>query len=74
MVSKMGLLGSQAVLEKKVSFKIMSNFLAPFLKLCMGEKIIFIYFLHCKKLLNYKIFLSDPTATNQDANFLKTSL
>ena len=41
---KMGLLGSQAVLEKKVQFWIMSNFLAPFFQLFMGKKIFFKFF------------------------------
>ena len=42
---KMGLLGSQAVLEKKVQFWIMSNFLAPFFQLFMGKNLFFyIYF------------------------------
>ena len=34
---KIGLLGSQAVLEKKVQFWIMSNFLAPFFQLFIGN-------------------------------------
>ena len=38
---KMGLLGSQAVLEKKVQFWIMSNFLAPFFQLFMGKNLFF---------------------------------
>ena len=38
---KMGLLGSQAVLEKKVQFWIMSNFLAPFFQLFMGKNLSF---------------------------------
>ena len=56
---KMGLLGSQAVLEKKVQFWIMSNFLALFFQIFM-DKIFFLnFFLHCsvrtKKLLNKKV-------------------
>jgi hypothetical protein len=38
---KMGLLGSQAVIEKKVQFWIMSNFLAPFFQLFMGKNLFF---------------------------------
>jgi hypothetical protein len=38
---KMGLLGSQAVLEKNVQFWIMSNFLAPFFQLFMGKILFF---------------------------------
>jgi hypothetical protein len=38
---KMGLLGSQAVLEKKVQFWIMSNFLALFFQLFMGKNLFF---------------------------------
>ena len=37
----MGLLGSQAVLEKNVQFWIMSNFLAPFFQLLMGKNLFF---------------------------------
>ena len=55
----MGLLGSQAVLEKKVQFRIMSNFLAQFFQLFMGKKKKKKFFLHCsvrtKKLLNKKV-------------------
>ena len=43
---KMGLLGSQAVLEKKVQFWIMSNFLAPFFQLFMGKKLFFKLFFY----------------------------
>ena len=38
---KIGLLGSQAVLEKKVQFLIMSNFLALFFQLFMGKNLFF---------------------------------
>ena len=43
---KMGLLGSQAVLEKKVQFWIMSNFLAPFFQLFMGKNLFFFNFFY----------------------------
>ena len=42
---KMGLLGSQAVLEKQVQFWIMSNFLAPFFQLFM-DKFFFKFFFY----------------------------
>jgi hypothetical protein len=42
----MDLLGSQAVLEKKVQFWIMSNFLAPFFQLFMGKNLFFLIFFY----------------------------
>jgi hypothetical protein len=42
----MGLLGSQALLEKKVQFWIMSNFLAPFFQLFMDKNLFFEVFFY----------------------------
>ena len=43
---KMGLLVSQAVLEKKVQFWIMSNFLAPFFQLFISKNLFFFEFFY----------------------------
>jgi hypothetical protein len=46
---KMGLLGSQAVLEKKVQFWIMSNFLPPFFQLFMDKINFFKFFFRLQR-------------------------